>query len=404
MATQSLKPSLSIVGQRANNSAGYGRQALLPEGFRDELYPVADQNADFVNRLLARFYASGYDRVKPPLVEYEDSLFAGPGAVKADQTFRLMDPDTQRVMGVRADMTPQISRIAATRLAVAARPLRLTYAGTVLRVIGSQIRPTREFVQAGVELIGASSVEADVEVISLAVDAVTQLGAVGLTVDLTLAPLTGMICRAYDIDSETSRLIHEALASRDSAALESLVSESDHPLRGLMRVPADAGSAVAALRSLALDGEAGDMILGLQELVERLTTELPQDVGLTVDPCENHGFEYKTGIGFALFAAGSRAELGRGGRYTVTHPSGAVETATGFSAYMDSLVSALPKPDPAPCLFVGKGAAADIVKAFQSAGYRTVRGLEDVENENAEALRLGCSHRLVSGKAVPVEP
>ena len=103
------------------------------------------------------FAAHGYQRVKPPLLEFEDSLLAGSGAAVAEQTFRLMDPDSQRMMGLRADTTPQVARIATTRLADAPRPLRLSYAGQCLRVRGTQLAPDRQIAQAGIELIGHDS-------------------------------------------------------------------------------------------------------------------------------------------------------------------------------------------------------------------------------------------------------
>ncbi|MCH7887834.1 MAG: ATP phosphoribosyltransferase regulatory subunit, partial [Proteobacteria bacterium] len=103
--------------------------ALLPAGLRDVLPPDAEFEAGVVERLLATFAAFGYERVKPPLVEFEESLLAGVGAATASATFRLMDPASQRMMGVRADVTPQIARIATTRLKAAPRPLRLGYSG-----------------------------------------------------------------------------------------------------------------------------------------------------------------------------------------------------------------------------------------------------------------------------------
>ena len=121
---------------------------LLPAGLRDLLPPEAETEAAAVQALMDAFAAHGYQRVKPPLLEFEDSLLAGSGAAMADQTFRLMDPDTRRMMGLRADITPQVARIATTRLGHVARPLRLSYAGPCLRAQGSQIAPDRQFAQA----------------------------------------------------------------------------------------------------------------------------------------------------------------------------------------------------------------------------------------------------------------
>src|SRR5690349_12993362 len=150
--------------------------ALLPAGLRDLLPPDAEAEASAVQALMETFAAHGYQRVKPPLLEFEDSLLAGSGAAVAEQTFRLMDPDSQRMMGLRADTTPQVARIATTRLANAPRPLRLSYAGQCLRVRGGQLAPDRQAGQAGVELIGCDSPAADAEVVMVGWEALASLG------------------------------------------------------------------------------------------------------------------------------------------------------------------------------------------------------------------------------------
>jgi ATP phosphoribosyltransferase regulatory subunit len=134
---------------------------LLPAGLVDLLPPEAEREAALVEALMAGFGAHGYERVKPPLLEFEDSLLAGSGAAVADQTFRLMDPVSQRMMGLRADTTPQVARIAASRLGLQKRPLRLCYAVEALRVRGTQLAPARQLTQAGVELVGSDSAAAD---------------------------------------------------------------------------------------------------------------------------------------------------------------------------------------------------------------------------------------------------
>src|SRR5579863_1370742 len=167
--------------------------ALLPAGLQDVLPPEAAHEAATVERLMGVFAGHGYDRVKPPLVEFEESLLSGPGAAMAKRSFRLMDPVSHRMMALRADMTLQVARIAATRLAREARPLRLSYAGQVLRVKGSSLRPERQFGQAGVELIGAASARADAEAILLAAEALEAVGVEGLTIDLNLPSLVPIL-------------------------------------------------------------------------------------------------------------------------------------------------------------------------------------------------------------------
>src|ERR1700761_1641427 len=160
--------------------------ALLPAGLHDLLPPDAEREAALVEHAMAVFRAHGYERVKPPLVEFEESLLSGVGKGWSLETFRLLDPESQRMMGVRADMTLQVARLAASRLLKAPRPLRLSYSGEVLRVGGEQLSPERQFRQIGCELIGSLEPAADAEIILLAADALKRMGVRGLSIDLNL--------------------------------------------------------------------------------------------------------------------------------------------------------------------------------------------------------------------------
>jgi ATP phosphoribosyltransferase regulatory subunit len=197
---------------------------LLPAGFTDLLPPEAEHEAALVEALMESFARHGYERVKPPLLEFEESLLAGSGAAVADQTFRLMDPVSQRMMGLRADTTPQVSRIAATRLGAAARPLRLCYAGQVLRVRGSELSPERQLPQAGIELIGGAAPEADAEVALVAAEALVHAGIGDVTLDVTLPRLAHALIEAASIEEPLASRLARALDRKDVAAVAALVA------------------------------------------------------------------------------------------------------------------------------------------------------------------------------------
>ena len=383
-------PSKKVAG------SAYARQALLPEGFRDQLAPAAEQEAHLVRNLVDTFLSHGYDRVSPPVVEYEDSLLVGAGATRGQQMFRVMDPDTQRMMAVRSDMTIQTARLAATRLADAPRPLRLAYSGSVLRTKGSQIRPARQFVQAGLELVGCDSLDAELEVIAVAVEALHTVNITDLSVDLTLAPLARILCATFGFDETSTNYILEALDAKDIGALVKLPLDAKAVLEKLLAAAAPAEQAVEILRSLEFSGEAGDLVDRVAGLVEMLKERLPE-LTVTVDPCETHGFEYKSGIGFALFAKGGNSELGRGGRYMVVYPDGHAEEATGFSVYLDSLMAALPQAARSQKLYLPYGTDADSGAKLRNEGWRTIQGLTHGVDSRKEAARLGCSHIYSEG-------
>ena len=200
------------------------KSALLPAGLRDQLPPLAEHEEEITRALLDRFASYGYQRVKPPLVEFEEGLLNGVGAAVATQTFRLMDPVSQRMMGVRADITPQIARIATTRLKGAPRPLRLSYGGEVLRVKGNQLRPERGFRQVGVELVGAAKAAmGDAEVILLAAEALREIQIESLSVDRGVV-VAGDFNMAFirPGDRDTLLAFRKRLGLRDAGAAPEL--------------------------------------------------------------------------------------------------------------------------------------------------------------------------------------
>ena len=379
--------------------------ALLPTGMHDLLPPEAEIEAIVVARLMATLAAHGYERVKPPLVEFEETLFSGAGAAMANSTFRMMDPISHRMIGVRADMTPQIARIAATRLGGAPRPLRLSYAGQVLRVRGSEIRPERQIGQVGAELIGAAGPAADVEAIAVAGAALTELGVPQLTVDITLPTLVPAIAEAYGMGGELVAGLRAALDHKDAAAVIALAGKTGKLLERLLLAAGPAAATLAALDRLDLPGRARAERARLGAVLEGLKTAAPE-LKVTVDPVENRGFEYHTGISFTFFATGSATygplgELGRGGRYDAGDP-GASEPSTGFTLYTNTILRALPEAPAPRRVLLPLGADRGRAAALRAAGWVTVAALASVGDWQAEARRLGCSHVLEGDDPVPV--
>jgi ATP phosphoribosyltransferase regulatory subunit len=382
-------------------------RALLPAGLRDVLPPDAAHEASIVERLVATFASHGYQRVKPPLIEFEESLLGGANNGLATETFRLMDPVSQRMMGLRSDFTMQVARIATARLRKAPRPLRLCYAGDVLRVKGAQLRPERQFTQIGLELIGALGAAADSEAVLLAAEALQGLGIKRLSVDLTSPMLVPTVCEGLGIEAgRGGRSLRGALDRKDAAAVAAAAGKHGKLFARLLGAAGPAKRALATLASLELPEAARAEADRLDEVAARVLAANP-DLQLTIDPVENRGFEYHTGISFTLFAAGVRGELGSGGRYRAgigdadNHGSEG-EPATGATLYLESIVRALPAPEDRPRVFLPSGAPARVARQMRGDGWIVVAGLEDAADARAEAKRLGCSHVWLKGDVVAV--
>jgi ATP phosphoribosyltransferase regulatory subunit len=299
---------------------------LLPEGLRDRLPGQAAAQAKAVRALLDSIGARGFERIAPPLVEYEDSLAPRLKSSRTDMA-RFVDPASQRTLAIRPDITPQVARIASTQMANAPRPLRLAYAGPVFKLGGTQLNPQRETMQVGAELIGSDSVDAACEMVGLAVDAMKAAGVADLTVDLTMPDLVTTLAGQVRSPDEIAKL--DALLDMKDAG--GLVSSGFADWLPLIAATGAVGPALAALRTF----DHARLIASRIEGVAAIAGSL-KGVRVTLDPTERHGFEYQSWFGFSLFIGGMSGAIGRGGSYAITHPDGHEEPATGFSVYPDS--------------------------------------------------------------------
>lgn len=369
---------------------------LLPVGLRDRLPPQAEAASRLLHRVIVAIGRHGYERVSPPLLEFEDELVGRLKSARAQDLLRAVDPVSQRTLAFRPDITAQIGRIAATRMAHRARPLRLAYGGPVLKLRATQLRPAREKVQVGAELVGSDSVGAVIEMLDVAIEALETAGVTGITVDLTLPDLVETLAgTTMPLAPGQLEPVREMLDAKDAGGLVALGAESYLPF-----IEA-AGPAAAALERLRRLGIAA--LDSRLDGVEAIAVALAGRVALTLDPTERHGFEYQSWIGFSLFGHGPdgaalTGEIGRGGSYTVVHTAGTEEAATGFSLYLDSLVDAGLGQEPRRLLFVPQGSDPALAARLRAEGWTTIAALSDSD----DAAALGCTHILKDGAPAPL--
>jgi len=280
--------------------------ALLPSGLQDLLAPDAAHERRVSGRLLKGFERFGYGQVSPPLIEFEDSLLAGRGAALATQTFRVMDPLSQEMMGVRPDITMQAARIASSRLQNETRPLRLAYNGTTVRVKAEKRGGARQVRQAGLELIGVADAKADAEVLAVAAVGLAGLGVDDLVIDISLPGLVSEVLRHSDVSAGVQAEITAAVECKDTCAVNA--ANLSGYATSLVAMVEAAGPAEAALQKLqTLDlPEAGKTQVAHVAAVLEHVKALGVQADFTVDPVENRGFEYYTQVSFALFSRSSQ--------------------------------------------------------------------------------------------------
>ncbi len=375
--------------------------ALLPSGLRDLLPPEAEAEAEAVALITGCFASHGYERVEPPLLEFEDSLLAGSGAAIAEATFRMVDPESHRMMGLRPDMTPQVARIAATRLKAAPRPLRLAYAGQCVTLRGGHLNGDRQVPQAGIELIGVDLPDADAEIVAVGAEALASLGLEWVSFDLTVPQLAPVLLEEAGIAPRHREALLRALDRKDVAAVRTHGGMLAEILERLLLAAGPAARALSALEAAVLTPGARSLCDRLRASVDAILAQVP-DLSLTIDPLEFRGWRYHTGLCMSVYTAGLHEELGRGGRY-----GGGVddEPACGLTLFPAAILRAVSRPARRPRVYVPAGTAPDTARALRADGYATVAGLSDAPtaDPSAEARRLLCTHAWRGAGVEPIE-
>ena len=318
---------------------------LLPEGM-DELVPPDSLRLERMRRSLLDLFARwGYEIVTPPYIEYLESLLTGTGEDLELHTFKLIDQLTGRMMGVRADMTPQVARIDARRLRRGG-PSRLCYVGTVLHTLPEGISGGRSPVQIGAELYGHSGWESDCEIVCLMLEALALSGVGPVHLDMGHVGIFRALARRAALPHEREISLHEALQRKAGAEVRGLLdaweveAECADALSGLVELDGDPSILERAGSVLAHGGEeVGRGLSDLSALVRAVCARCP-DVELHVDLAELRGYRYHTGFVFAAFVPGYGREVARGGRYDeIGSVFGRSRPATGFSADLKTLIA-----------------------------------------------------------------
>ncbi|GAA0841880.1 ATP phosphoribosyltransferase regulatory subunit [Marinobacter szutsaonensis] len=374
---------------------------LLPDGVEDILPPLAGRIESLRRDVMDTCQRWGYQLVIPPLIEYLESLFTGTGHDLELQTFKLTDQLTGRMMGVRADMTPQAARIDAHTLGQEGIT-RLCYAGHVLHTRPRHMLTGRTPIQAGCELFGSASESADMEVISLMLETLRVAGLPRIHLDLAHVAIYESLIGEADFDRDTEETIFDAMARKSVPELDVLLGDcpegsAGSRLRKLARVSGGPEALVEARKILSGASESLDAALDkLDRVANMLTRDFPE-VSFGFDFCELRGYNYHTGLVFAAYVPGHGDSVAKGGRYdAIGSDFGRPRPATGFSLDIRALVSlgertvkkngAVWAPaDQDPTL---EGAVSDLRKTET-----VIRALP--EDEGVNPATRGCDRQLV---------
>jgi ATP phosphoribosyltransferase regulatory subunit len=326
----------------------------LPENIED-LLPHSAQKLERMRRIaLDTFAAHGYDLVMPPLLEYVESLLSGVGDDMNLATFKLVDQLSGRMMGIRADTTPQVARIDAhvlNRDGV----VRLCYAGSVLHTRPSGLGKSRQPFQVGAELYGHTGLDADIEVQQLMLDTLDAVGVKSARLDIGHPQIFHALVSATSLshvdNKDAFRAAFNAVSQKDVPALQAMhdaASANESAMfAALVALPSLYGAASGANNAL----DRAEHVLpslpaiknALQALREVSALFTKQGVNVSIDLGELGGFDYESGIAFAAYAHGATDAIARGGRYdNIGKVFGRARPATGFTMDLKSLLALVP--------------------------------------------------------------
>ncbi len=317
---------------------------MLPEGVEDILPPQAERLEQLRRDIMDLLHSWGYELVVPPLMEYLESLLTGSGHELDLQTFKITDQLTGRMMGVRADMTPQVARIDAHKLKNDS-PNRLCYLGPVLQTNPKGLSASRNPLQIGAELYGHDGLESDVEVICLMLAVLDKAGLESVFIDIGHIEIFRGLIKQADLNSDQEQQLFDILQRKAVPELKECLAEwqlsSDVSAMLEALVDLNGGKEILLEAKQILskaDQNVQQALSDLIAIVDQVSARVP-DLKLNVDLAELRGFHYHTGVMFAAYLPGHGQAIARGGRYDeIGEVFGRARPATGFSTDLKSLV------------------------------------------------------------------
>ena len=377
---------------------------ILPEGI-EELSPQRAAQVEQARRHLLDLYRLwGYEQVMPPFVEYLDSLLTGTGEDLELKTFKLIDQMSGRMMGVRADMTPQVARIDA-HLLKREQPTRLCYVGTVLQTLPDSHGGTRSPLQVGAELYGHAGVESDLEILRLALESLQQLGLKELTLDIGHVGIYRALIAQAGLSQQQEHQLFELMQRKSPHEITALFDEWNFNgdiatmLKNLVGLAGDRSTLSRASELLrGATPEVHEALESLQQIATRLDSI--DGIQLHFDLTELRGYHYHTGLVFAAYVAGESTAVVQGGRYDeIGKVFGRARPATGFTLELKRVLTLAKRTDAveSATILAPANDDAQLIKEIAALRAEGQRVIQELPGQSGDAKVMGCSHILERG-------
>ncbi|MEE9396773.1 MAG: ATP phosphoribosyltransferase regulatory subunit [Methylococcales bacterium] len=376
---------------------------LLPEGIEEILPSEAKRLERLRRQILDLFALWGYELVQPPLIDFIDSLLVGAGRELDLQTFKFTDQLSGRLLGVRADMTPQVARIDAHHLKKDT-PTRLCYLGTVLHTKGESLEKSRNPMQVGAEIYGHESLESDLEIIRLMLEMLATTGIQDVHLDLGHVGIFRGLAEQAELNAVQEANLFDVLQRKATRELNEMLcelqlDETVHTmLAGLMEMNGIDGIIENANKVFKFAEESVKIALAELERVANSIRFLFPAMPINFDLAELRGYHYQTGLVFAAFVPGCGREIARGGRYdNVGQEFGRARPATGFSAdlkVLSGIANDIPVSD-AKKVFapfeVDNGGLRNKIRDLRASGWIVI---EELPGQQGNGYDMNCGYQL----------
>ena len=364
------------------------KNQLLPEGFRDSLPELATKENRVNSTFIKLMQINGFLLVKPPLLEFESSLFFLLDNNEDSNSFRVLDPISQKMMEIRSDITVQIARISCGSLIELPRPLKVCYSGEVLRVNNNSLNLSRQSTQIGSEIIGIEQNDCENEIISLMIESLKCLRIKNFFINFTMPTLISAIVKDFKLSKTHLEFVRDRFNNKNSDGLEKISKRLKTISDALIDSVGDAKINLKKLKKIKFTNKIKLEIQSFIKIISRIIKDFP-DLKILIDPLEIDESNYHTGIAFKVFSENLK-ELFSGGNYKVSN-----ENCIGFSGFTESLLlESLITKKLIKKILIPKYFDPKLKKNLQKKGFFTFQAIKKLNKQQikTEANKQECNY------------
>ncbi len=361
---------------------------LIPSGFNDSLNFNTYIEHQYKNSIINSFIDNGFSLIKTPLIEFTNNL--------DKNTLLLKTKKNEDNLSIRNDITPQIIRIASSRLAKQNRPLKLCYYGEVVRKTGSILRPERQFQQVGAEIIGSESYKADVEIINLAYLTLKDIGVKNIVIEISAPFFLDSLLKKID-NLDKRKKIMKLILSKNINGCYNILKDKEI-INALKLLQLCSGS----IKNKNLSIDQLSKLIGFKNEVKRIVKiskllKISKNDSINIDFFEmQKNKDYYKGIKFTFFAKNVRGEIAGGGRYQFKSGNN-FEKAIGYTCYMDTILRASYFTNSNKKILIPFNTDKKMKKKLINKGFILFKSFEDNYNPKVESKKFGIKYFLLNG-------